>query len=344
MRAKALLAGAVAAIFVGGIYVGRLLGMSRIQRGIRYDNEFAESDADGDDDDALHMPQQEETTAAALEQQQRKHHVPDEEAEAAALRVGRYSVGGDHADDDLPEGWVIARYDDNSSGGVLTTKRLDGGAAGTRDSSSKSSNSRSSSSNVRTTDGGKESLAPTSEGSMPNNLESLQREEEVGGKAQVQPLAVPHTGVLESVMSTYKEISEEILVRSRRFFFPSHPTIYYVSSSSPFFSLPCSLTRRIRQDVVVTQIRGLIARLLSPLPTMCVLRGLVPCNTNICKSDIYIPQQVPGATTTVVFTLNRSFYPTTSAVPPVSFLIFHPGGEIQIMWSQTVRRRKTKRR
>ena len=219
MRAKALLAGAVAAIFVGGIYVGRLLGMSRIQRGIRYDNEFAESDADGDDDDALHMPQQEETTAAALEQQQRKHHVPDEEAEAAALRVGRYSVGGDHADDDLPEGWVIARYDDNSSGGVLTTKRLDGGAAGTRDSSSKSSNSRSSSSNVRTTDGGKESLAPTSEGSMPNNLESLQREEEVGGKAQVQPLAVPHTGVLESVMSTYKEISEEILVRSRRFFF-----------------------------------------------------------------------------------------------------------------------------
>ena len=32
------------------------------------------------------------------------------------------------------------------------------------------------------------------------------------------------------------------------------------------------------------------------------------------------------ATTTVVvvFTLNRSFYPTTSAVPPVSFLILHP--------------------
>ena len=36
----------------------------------------------------------------------------------------------------------------------------------------------------------------------------------------------------------------------------------------------------------------------------------------------------------VVFTLNRSFYPTTSAVPPVSFLILHPR-EIQIMWSQT---------
>ena len=38
----------------------------------------------------------------------------------------------------------------------------------------------------------------------------------------------------------------------------------------------------------------------------------------------------------VVFTLTkkRSFYPTTSAVPPVSFLILHPG-DIQIMWSQT---------
>ena len=42
----------------------------------------------------------------------------------------------------------------------------------------------------------------------------------------------------------------------------------------------------------------------------------------------------------VVFTLNRSFYPTTSAVPPVSFVILHPRG-IQIMWSQWDR--KTKR-
>ena len=40
----------------------------------------------------------------------------------------------------------------------------------------------------------------------------------------------------------------------------------------------------------------------------------------------------------VVFTFNRSFYPTTSAVPPVSFLILHPR-EIQIMWSQTVRQK-----
>ena len=45
----------------------------------------------------------------------------------------------------------------------------------------------------------------------------------------------------------------------------------------------------------------------------------------------------------VVFTLNRSFYPRTSPVPPVSLLILHPR-EIQIMWSQTERQRKTKRR
>ena len=42
----------------------------------------------------------------------------------------------------------------------------------------------------------------------------------------------------------------------------------------------------------------------------------------------------------VVFTLNRSFYPTTS-VHPVSVLIVHPR-EIEIMWSHTVRQRKTK--
>ena len=42
----------------------------------------------------------------------------------------------------------------------------------------------------------------------------------------------------------------------------------------------------------------------------------------------------------VVFTLNRSFYPTTS-VHPVSVLIVHPR-EIQILWSQTVRQGKPK--
>ena len=36
----------------------------------------------------------------------------------------------------------------------------------------------------------------------------------------------------------------------------------------------------------------------------------------------------------VVFTLNRSFYPTTSAVPPVSFLILHPR-DTRILWSDS---------
>ena len=44
----------------------------------------------------------------------------------------------------------------------------------------------------------------------------------------------------------------------------------------------------------------------------------------------------------VVFALNRPFYPTTSAVTPVSFLILHPR-EIKILWPQTGRQRKTKR-
>ena len=35
----------------------------------------------------------------------------------------------------------------------------------------------------------------------------------------------------------------------------------------------------------------------------------------------------------VVFALNHSFYPTTSAVPPVSFVILHPR-EVHILWSQ----------
>ena len=38
----------------------------------------------------------------------------------------------------------------------------------------------------------------------------------------------------------------------------------------------------------------------------------------------------------VVFTLNISFNPTSSAVHLVSVLILHPR-EIQMMWSQTVR-------
>ena len=56
----------------------------------------------------------------------------------------------------------------------------------------------------------------------------------------------------------------------------------------------------------------------------------------------YTIQSVVVVVAVVVFTLNRSFHPTTSAVPPVSFLILHPR-EIQILWSRTVRQRKTKR-
>ena len=37
--------------------------------------------------------------------------------------------------------------------------------------------------------------------------------------------------------------------------------------------------------------------------------------------------------TCFVFTLNRSFYPTASVVPPLSFLILH-AREIQILWSK----------
>ena len=40
-----------------------------------------------------------------------------------------------------------------------------------------------------------------------------------------------------------------------------------------------------------------------------------------------------GVTVVVVFALNRSFYPTTSAVHPVSVLILH-SSEIQLLWSQ----------
>ena len=39
----------------------------------------------------------------------------------------------------------------------------------------------------------------------------------------------------------------------------------------------------------------------------------------------------------VVFTSNRSLYPKTLAVPPLSVLVLHHR-EIQIMWSQTVRK------
>ena len=59
-------------------------------------------------------------------------------------------------------------------------------------------------------------------------------------------------------------------------------------------------------------------------------------------SDVFdVVVVVVVAAVAVVFTLNRSFYTPTSAVPPVSFLILHPR-EIQIMWSQTVRQTNRK--
>ena len=48
----------------------------------------------------------------------------------------------------------------------------------------------------------------------------------------------------------------------------------------------------------------------------------------------------PGPVVLVIFTLNRSFYPT-SVVRPVSVLILNHR-EIQIVWSQTVIQRKNK--
>ena len=51
------------------------------------------------------------------------------------------------------------------------------------------------------------------------------------------------------------------------------------------------------------------------------------CGHYVWPADVYLVVVV------VVFTLNRSFYPTTSAVPPVSVLILHPR-EIQFIWSQ----------
>lgn len=200
MHAKVLLATAVAAVLVGGAFIGRiLLGASQIQGG----DEFAVGEDRHDEDKALHMLKGQTTKRAVpavsvvpadQTQQQEQQHVPDEEGEAAALgAAAQQSVGGDHDD------------------GFLKTKGLDGSGtpvSGTRGGSS------SSSSRVGTTEGEKKGSAPTSKGGMPKDAES-QREGEAGGKAQI-PLAAPHAGVLESVMSTYKDISEEILVRSRK--------------------------------------------------------------------------------------------------------------------------------
>ena len=57
--------------------------------------------------------------------------------------------------------------------------------------------------------------------------------------------------------------------------------------------------------------------------------------------NAYVQETSTWQVIVVVFTLNRSFYPTTSGVPSVSFLIH--AREIQTLWSQTARQRKTKR-
>ena len=64
--------------------------------------------------------------------------------------------------------------------------------------------------------------------------------------------------------------------------------------------------------------------------------------TEDATNDVQIEIEFEIEKRDVVFTLNRSFYPRTSAVPPVPFLILHPR-EIQILWSQAVRQRKTNR-
>ena len=61
-------------------------------------------------------------------------------------------------------------------------------------------------------------------------------------------------------------------------------------------------------------------------------RGTIVCvwyEVYFCDGSRFLLLVVPGmvyfiAVVVVVFTLNRSFYPTTSAIPPVSFLILHP--------------------
>ena len=61
--------------------------------------------------------------------------------------------------------------------------------------------------------------------------------------------------------------------------------------------------------------------------------ALLSLSHTLCKSLFVTPFR-RGNNTVVVFKFNRSFYPTASAVPPVSFLILHPG-EIRILWSDS---------
>ena len=80
----------------------------------------------------------------------------------------------------------------------------------------------------------------------------------------------------------------------------------------------------------------------------CVVRNFHWKNQHALHPEIVVAVVVGGGggggggggVVVVVFTLNRRFYPASS-VHPVSVLIPYPD-EILILWSQTVRQRKTK--
>ena len=65
------------------------------------------------------------------------------------------------------------------------------------------------------------------------------------------------------------------------------------------------------------------------------------CLLGVYRGIISIGPWIVVVIVVVVFTLNRSFYPTTLAVPPVSVLFPHPR-EIHILWSDS-EAEKTKR-
>ena len=235
MRAKhGLLAAAVVAVCLVGFCIDRIVGLSRILRG-----KTIGPPPPGPVQAAVAV------AAEPVEQQREEQHAPGDEAAAtlAGSRARDAATRGDHDENDgLPSGtedraFHVSHEHDNSNSGrsgddddgqpLLHHVTKDGGsddAARSRDGSSSSSSSSSSNKEVGTTESN-ESSAPTSPSkrgvdpppTVPHNNDhsESQQGEFVGKQAQV-PLAEPHAGVLESVMSTYEDLSEEILVRSVR--------------------------------------------------------------------------------------------------------------------------------
>ena len=78
-------------------------------------------------------------------------------------------------------------------------------------------------------------------------------------------------------------------------------------------------------------------------PMLPILRGGVSLSLTWSSTLVEVTVVVVAVVVFVVFTLNRTFYPTTSAVHPVSVLILHPR-EIQIMRSQTETEKKKRNR